>query len=68
MTSKTPSIRWHSLSVITACRSLLQLQILGAGFSLQEIAERYSTGETMADLAREYECGEATIWRALRPA
>jgi hypothetical protein len=24
------------------------------------------TGETMAELAREYECGEATIWRALQ--
>jgi hypothetical protein len=22
-------------------------------------------GETMAELAREYECGEATIWRAV---
>jgi DNA invertase Pin-like site-specific DNA recombinase len=30
------------------------------------IAERYSAGETMAELAREYECGEATIWRALQ--
>jgi len=32
----------------------------------QRIAERYSAGETMAELAREYECGEATIWRALQ--
>jgi DNA invertase Pin-like site-specific DNA recombinase len=31
----------------------------------RRIAERYSAGETMAALAREYECGEATIWRAL---
>ena len=23
-------------------------------------------GETMAELAREYDCGEATIWRALQ--
>jgi DNA invertase Pin-like site-specific DNA recombinase len=30
------------------------------------IAERYAEGETMAELAIEYECGEATIWRALR--
>jgi DNA invertase Pin-like site-specific DNA recombinase len=29
------------------------------------IAERHGKGETMAELAREYECGEATIWRAL---
>jgi DNA invertase Pin-like site-specific DNA recombinase len=32
----------------------------------RRIAERYSAGETMAELAREYECGEATIWRALQ--
>jgi DNA invertase Pin-like site-specific DNA recombinase len=31
----------------------------------KRIAERYAAGETMADLAREYNCGEATIWRAL---
>ena len=30
------------------------------------IAERYAKGETMAVLARAYECGEATIWRALQ--
>jgi DNA invertase Pin-like site-specific DNA recombinase len=30
------------------------------------VAERYASGETMAELAREYECGEATIWRALQ--
>jgi DNA invertase Pin-like site-specific DNA recombinase len=33
----------------------------------RKIAERYAAGETMADLAREYEIGEATVWRALRP-
>ena len=33
----------------------------------KRIAERYASGETMAELAREYECGEATIWRALQP-
>jgi DNA invertase Pin-like site-specific DNA recombinase len=33
----------------------------------KRVAERYAAGETMAELAREYECGEATIWRALRP-
>jgi DNA invertase Pin-like site-specific DNA recombinase len=31
------------------------------------IAARYSAGETMAELARDYSCGEATIWRALQP-
>jgi DNA invertase Pin-like site-specific DNA recombinase len=30
------------------------------------IAQRYAAGETMAELASEYECGEATIWRALQ--
>jgi DNA invertase Pin-like site-specific DNA recombinase len=34
----------------------------------RKIADRYATGETMAELAREYECGEATIWRALKAA
>jgi len=34
----------------------------------KKIAERYADGETMADLAREYDCGEATIWRALQPS
>ena len=33
----------------------------------RKIAERYAAGETMADLALEYEVGEATIWRALQP-
>ena len=32
----------------------------------RRIAERYAKGETMAELSREYECGEATIWRALQ--
>jgi len=32
----------------------------------RRIAERYAGGETMAELAREYECGETTIWRALQ--
>jgi DNA invertase Pin-like site-specific DNA recombinase len=32
----------------------------------RRIAELYAAGETMAQLAREYECGEATIWRALQ--
>jgi DNA invertase Pin-like site-specific DNA recombinase len=31
------------------------------------IAQRYAAGETMAALARDYSCGEATIWRALQP-
>ena len=32
----------------------------------RRIGERYSAGETMAELAREYEVGEATVWRALQ--
>ena len=32
----------------------------------RKIAERYAAGETMAELASEYSCGEATIWRALQ--
>jgi hypothetical protein len=27
----------------------------------------YASGETMAELAVEYEVGEATVWRSLRP-
>jgi DNA invertase Pin-like site-specific DNA recombinase len=38
---------------------------LEAGQKLK-IAERYAAGESMADLAREYEVGEVTIWRAIR--
>lgn len=34
----------------------------------RKIAERYASGETMAELAEAYEVGEATIWRALQPA
>ena len=30
-----------------------------------ESAERCAAGETMAELAAEHECGEATIWRAV---
>jgi DNA invertase Pin-like site-specific DNA recombinase len=41
--------------------------VLDAG-QRRKIAERYAAGETMAELARDYECGEATIWRALHPA
>src|SRR6516165_8193135 len=33
----------------------------------RKIAERYAAGETMAELALEYEVGEATIWRAFQP-
>jgi DNA invertase Pin-like site-specific DNA recombinase len=32
----------------------------------RKIAERYANGETMAELAAEYEVGEATIFRALQ--
>jgi DNA invertase Pin-like site-specific DNA recombinase len=31
------------------------------------IADRYAKGETMTDLAAEYEVGLGTIWRALQP-
>jgi transposase-like protein len=29
-------------------------------------ADYLRRGETMAELARDYECGDATIWRALQ--
>ena len=32
----------------------------------RKIAERYAAGETMRELALDYGCGEATIWRALQ--
>ncbi|HEY2528511.1 MAG TPA: recombinase family protein [Xanthobacteraceae bacterium] len=32
----------------------------------RKIAERYGAGETMAELAKDYGVGEATIWRVLR--
>ncbi len=32
----------------------------------KKLAERYAAGETMAELAKEYEVGAATIWRALK--
>jgi DNA invertase Pin-like site-specific DNA recombinase len=32
----------------------------------RKIAERYAAGETMAELAHDYEVGEATIFRALQ--
>jgi len=32
----------------------------------RRVAERYAGGETLSELAKEYSCGEATIWRALR--
>jgi DNA invertase Pin-like site-specific DNA recombinase len=31
----------------------------------KKIAERYANGETMAELALEYDCSEPTIWRVL---
>ena len=34
----------------------------------RRVAERYAAGETMAELAREYDCGVATIHRVLKPA
>jgi DNA invertase Pin-like site-specific DNA recombinase len=33
----------------------------------RKIAGRYAAGETMAELAKDYEVGEATIWRVLTP-
>src|ERR1700730_17427048 len=39
--------------------------VLDAG-QRRKIAERYATGETMRELAIDYDVGEATIWRALR--
>jgi DNA invertase Pin-like site-specific DNA recombinase len=33
----------------------------------RKIADRYAKGETMAELARDYEVGEATIWRVIHP-
>ena len=32
----------------------------------RKMAERYAAGATMAELAAEYEVGEATVWRAMR--
>jgi hypothetical protein len=29
------------------------------------IAQRYANGETIAALALDYDCGDATIWRVL---
>jgi hypothetical protein len=34
------------------------------GIRKLDMAERYAAGETTAELAREYDCGEATVWRA----
>ena len=39
--------------------------VLDAG-QRRRVAERYARGESMAELARAYEVGEATIWRALQ--
>jgi DNA invertase Pin-like site-specific DNA recombinase len=36
------------------------------GGQKRKIAERYAAGETMAQLAADYEVGEATIFRALQ--
>jgi DNA invertase Pin-like site-specific DNA recombinase len=33
----------------------------------RKIAERYAAGETIEQLAEEYECGVGTVWRALQP-
>jgi len=38
--------------------------VLDAG-ERRRIAELRAERKTMAELAREYGCGEATIWRAL---
>ena len=52
------------------------MRIRSAGKSIRVIAReqgmgigtvsRLTAGETLAELAREYDCGEATIWRALQ--
>ena len=34
----------------------------------RKIAKRYAAGASMAELAREYDCGVATIHRVLKPA
>jgi DNA invertase Pin-like site-specific DNA recombinase len=34
----------------------------------RKIAERYSQGETIAALAKDYDCGDATVWRVLHSA
>lgn len=41
--------------------------VLDAG-QKRKIAERYSAGETMAELSRDYDCGVATIHRVLQPS
>jgi DNA invertase Pin-like site-specific DNA recombinase len=38
--------------------------VLDAG-QRRKIAERYANGETIAALAGDYGCGEATVWRVL---
>ena len=40
------------------------IEALGIG-ERKKIAERYGQGETMAELARDYDVGEATIHRAI---
>jgi hypothetical protein len=37
-----------------------------AGFFSEKASSDTLLVRTMAELAREYECGEATIWRALQ--
>jgi DNA invertase Pin-like site-specific DNA recombinase len=39
--------------------------VLDAG-QRKRIAERYAAGETMRELALDYDCSEPTIWRALQ--
>jgi uncharacterized protein (DUF433 family) len=36
------------------------------GGQRRKIAERYAAGETMAELARDYDVSEPTVWRALQ--
>jgi hypothetical protein len=49
-----------------ACRMRVRMLVKIEVGERRRIAERYASGETMAALAREYRCGEATVWRALR--
>jgi len=51
--------------VILAHNCEVLKSVLDAG-QRRKIAERYAAGETMRELAIDYEVGEATIWRALR--
>ncbi|MFB9269364.1 hypothetical protein ACFFWD_40705 [Bradyrhizobium erythrophlei] len=48
--------------------NILNADRRAAGSQRRKIAKRYVAGETMAELALEYEVGEVTIWGALQAA